>query len=66
MRIALTDFAIGRLLPKQKRGNTIQTPMTMLRNALGVAEGSSGVGLDRAAYPRSVEFWALNANWRDV
>jgi hypothetical protein len=24
MSIALTDFAIGRLFPKQKRGNTIQ------------------------------------------
>jgi hypothetical protein len=39
-------------------------PITMLRNALGVAEGGSGVPLDRAAYRRSVEFWSRHANWR--
>jgi len=39
-------------------------PITMLRNALGVAEGGSGVPLDRAAYRRSVEFWRTHANWR--
>ena len=40
-------------------------PITMLRNALGIAEGGSGVALDRAAYQRIVEFWERNANWRD-
>ena len=39
-------------------------PITMLRNALGVEEGGSGVPLDRAAYRRSVEFWRGHANWR--
>lgn len=39
-------------------------PITMLRNALGVAEGGSGVPLDRDAYRRAVEFWDRNANWR--
>lgn len=39
-------------------------PITLMRNALGVAEGGSGVPLDREAYRRSVEFWARNANWR--
>ena len=39
-------------------------PITMMRNALGVDEGGSGVGLDRAAYRRSVAFWEANANWR--
>jgi hypothetical protein len=39
-------------------------PITMMRNALGVAEGGSGVALDREAYRRSVEFWENNANWR--
>jgi hypothetical protein len=39
-------------------------PITMLRNALGVAEGGSGVALDREAYRRSVAFWECNANWR--
>ena len=39
-------------------------PITMLRNALGVEEGGSGVALDRAAYRRSVAFWEKHANWR--
>ena len=39
-------------------------PITMMRNALGVDEGGSGVALDAAAYARSVEFWERNANWR--
>ena len=39
-------------------------PVTMMRNALGIAEGGSGVPLDREAYRRSVAFWEANANWR--
>ncbi|MEO5829073.1 MAG: DUF3228 family protein [Rhodanobacter sp.] len=39
-------------------------PITMLRNALGVDEGGSGVPLDRPAYRRSVVFWEKHANWR--
>jgi hypothetical protein len=39
-------------------------PITMMRNALGVAEGGSGVPLDREAYLRSVEYWEHHANWR--
>jgi hypothetical protein len=39
-------------------------PITMLRNALGVKEGGSGVPLDREAYQRSVVFWERHANWR--
>ena len=39
-------------------------PITMMRNALGVDEGGSGVPIDRGAYRRSVEFWERHANWR--
>ena len=39
-------------------------PITMMRNALGVDEGGSGVPLDRNAYLRSVEYWGAHANWR--
>ena len=38
-------------------------PITMMRNALGVDEGGSGVAMDREAYRRSVAFWESNANW---
>lgn len=44
---------------------TPMAPITMMRNALGVGEGGSGVALDREAYVRSVEFWRTHANWRD-
>ncbi|ALN57334.1 hypothetical protein GLE_1984 [Lysobacter enzymogenes] len=43
---------------------TPMAPITMMRNALGVEEGGSGVELDREAYRRSVEFWSARANWR--
>lgn len=39
-------------------------PITMMRNALGVEEGGSGVPIDREAYARSVAFWDRHANWR--
>jgi hypothetical protein len=39
-------------------------PITMMRNALGVEEGGSGVPLDREAYRASVVFWSRHANWR--
>lgn len=39
-------------------------PITMMRNALGVEEGGSGVVIDREAYRRGVEFWRTHANWR--
>ena len=43
---------------------TPMAPITILRNALGVEEGGSGVPIDREAYRRSVEFWRTHANWR--
>jgi hypothetical protein len=39
-------------------------PITMMRNALGVEQGGSGVSLDPDAYRRSVAFWSVNANRR--
>jgi hypothetical protein len=49
------------MLPQE----TPLAPITIMRNALGVAEGGSGVSLDRDAYRRSVEFWNAHANWRE-
>ena len=40
------------------------TPITLMRNALGVEQGGSGVPLEREAYLRSVAFWETHANWR--
>ena len=36
-------------------------PITQMRNALGRAEGGSGVALDPDVYDRAVEFWDVHA-----
>lgn len=51
---------LGTLAPEE----TPLAPITMLRNALGVDEGGSGVPIDREAYARAVEFWDRHATWR--
>ena len=43
---------------------TPMVPITLMRNALGVDEGGSGVPIDREAYRHSVEYWRTHANWR--
>ncbi len=58
------DWGIVGCLYTSEPAEIPMAPITMMRNALGVAEGGSGVPLDAAAYRRSVEFWSANANWR--
>lgn len=58
------DWGVVGCLYTAEPEETPMAPITMLRNALGVEEGGSGVALDRAAYRRSVEFWSRHANWR--
>lgn len=58
------DWGIVGCLYTEQPEDIPMAPITMMRNALGVAEGGSGVALDRAAYQRSVAFWDANANWR--
>ena len=36
-------------------------PITQMRNALGRAEGGSGVPLDVDAYDKAVAFWGAHA-----
>ena len=36
-------------------------PITMMRNALGAAEGGSGVPLDADKYRASVAYWSAHA-----
>jgi hypothetical protein len=42
----------------------VMKPITMMRNALGIEEGGSGVPIDREAYKKSVDFWSNNATVR--
>jgi hypothetical protein len=60
------DWGIVGCLYTDEPEEIPMAPITMMRNALGVEEGGSGVPMDRAAYRRSVEFWSNNANWRPV
>ena len=58
------DWGIVGCLYTMEPEEIPMVPITMMRNALGVEEGGSGVPLDRDAYRRSVEFWDRHANWR--
>src|SRR5688572_10954007 len=58
------DWGVVGCLYTAKPEEIPMAPITMLRNALGVEGGGSGVPLDREAYRRSVAFWDRNANWR--
>ena len=58
------DWGIVGCMYTMEPAETPMAPITMMRNALGVEEGGSGVALDRAAYRRAVAFWENNANWR--
>ena len=58
------DWGIVGCLYTAEAEELPMAPITMMRNALGVDEGGSGVQLDHEAYRRSVAFWERNANWR--
>lgn len=58
------DWGVVGCMYTMEPEETPMAPITMLRNALGVEEGGSGVPIDRAAYARSVAFWRSHANWR--
>lgn len=58
------DWGVVGCLYTRQPEEIPMAPVTMMRNALGVEEGGSGVPLDREAYRRSVGFWEANANWR--
>ena len=58
------DWGVVGCLYTAEPAEIPMVPITMLRNAMGVGEGGSGVPLDREAYRRSVAFWTEHANWR--
>lgn len=58
------DWGVVGCIYTMEPEETPMAPITLLRNALGVAEGGSGVPIDREAYWQSVEFWRTHANWR--
>jgi Protein of unknown function (DUF3228) len=54
------DYAIVNILCLMEIVEPPMPPITMMRNALGVAEGGSGVPLNREQYMASVRFWTKN------
>jgi hypothetical protein len=58
------DWGVVGCLYTMEPAEIPMVPITMMRNALGVEEGGSGVPIDREAYARGVEFWSRHANWR--
>lgn len=59
-----TEWGVVGCLYTMEPEEIPMAPITMMRNALGVEEGGSGVVLDPESYRRSVEFWNAHANWR--
>ena len=60
------DWGVVGCLATREPAEIPMAPITMMRNALGVDEGGSGVPIDRDAYRRSVAFWDRHANWRPL
>ena len=58
------DWGVVGCIYTMEPKETPMAPITLLRNALGVEEGGSGVPIDRDAYRQSVAFWRTHANWR--
>ena len=58
------DWGVVGCIYTMEPEETPMAPITLMRNALGVEEGGSGVPIDRKAYRQSVEFWRTHANWR--
>jgi hypothetical protein len=54
------EYGIISVKPQDCDFELPMDPITMMRNALGVEHGGSGVPLDKAKYNESVEFWSKN------
>jgi hypothetical protein len=54
------EYGIISVKPQNTHNELPMDPITMMRNALGVNEGGSGIPLDREKYMDSVQFWSEN------
>lgn len=54
-------WGIVCIKPQEEDHETPMAPITVLRNAMGRAEGGSGVPFDREAYDASVRYWDTHA-----
>lgn len=58
------DWGAVAILGQMSAQEEVMKPITMMRNALGIEEGGSGVPIDREAYKKSVDFWSKYATVR--
>ena len=58
------DWGVVAILAQMSAEEEVMKPITMMRNALGIEEGGSGVPIDREAYKKSVDFWSQHATVR--
>ena len=54
------DWGVISIKPQDEDSEITMDPITMMRNALGIEEGGSGIPLNREEYKKSVEFWSKN------
>jgi hypothetical protein len=54
------EYGIISVKPQDNDHELSMDPITMMRNALGIDQGGSGVPLDRNKYMESVNFWTNN------
>jgi hypothetical protein len=55
------DWGIVSIIATLEAKEPPMPPITQMRNALGRAEGGSGVAIDRAKYDEAVAFWDAHA-----
>lgn len=55
------DWIVVAILGQMHDEEEPMQPATMMRNALGMEQGGSGVPLDENKYKKSVDFWSKNA-----
>lgn len=55
------DWGVVAILGQMTSDEEPMKPITMMRNALGIDEGGSGVPLNRKVYQKSVDFWSKHA-----
>ena len=56
------EYGIISIKPQNVNFELPMDPITMMRNALGVEHGGSGIPLDRQKYLESVNFWERNVS----
>lgn len=54
------EYGIISVKPQNTNSELPMDPITVMRNALGVEHGGSGVPLDKTKYLESVSFWSEN------